>query len=458
MNKSLFREDTIAAIATGIGGAGIGIIRVSGPEAVALAEPLFKNPAGKTLKDAESHKLLYGHIVDPEGGRVVDEVLVSKMTGPFSYTAEDVVEINCHGGIVSLKKILGLLLAAGVRLAEPGEFTKRAFLNGRIDLTQAEAVMDIISAKTEKSMENSVGQLEGRLSERIDAIDDRLVDMLSDMEANIDYPEYDIEEETTAALEENITRVIEMIDALLQSAQTGRIYREGITTAILGEPNVGKSSLLNALLMENKAIVTDIPGTTRDVIEEYVHIQGIPFKIIDTAGIRETDNLVEKIGVEKSRQLIKNTSLVLFLTDVTRPFSEAEKALLKELNPAKTIFVANKMDAVDSLPELPGQWLPVSIKTEAGVEALKERMVAVVMGGEVDQEADYLVNNVRHIQLLKEAKACLGAGLETIAMAMPLELVSIDLKNALEKLREITGRAVGEDIVDRIFSKFCIGK
>ena len=458
MNHPLLREDTIAAIATGIGGAGIGIIRVSGPGAVALADPLFKNPAGKTLASAESHKLLYGHIIDPGTGRVVDEVLASKMAGPFSYTAEDVVEINCHGGIVSLKTILGLLLKAGVRLAEPGEFTKRAFLNGRIDLTQAEAVMDIISAKTEKSLEASVSQLEGKLSQRLDAIDDRLVDMLSDMEANIDYPEYDIEEETTAALEENISRVIAMIDALLKSAQTGRIYREGITTAILGEPNVGKSSLLNTLLMENKAIVTEIPGTTRDVIEEYVHIQGIPFKMIDTAGIRETDNVVEKIGVEKSRKLIRNTSLVLFLTDVTRPFSEAEQALVAELDPAKTIFVANKMDGVEALPELPGEWLPVSLKADQGVEALKEKMVSMVMGGSVDQEADDVISNLRHIHLLEDARKCLAGGLETIDAGMPLELVSIDIKDALEKLREITGKAVGDDIVDRIFSKFCIGK
>lgn len=458
MNNPLLREDTIAAIATGIGGAGIGIIRVSGPDAVELSDPLFKNPAGKTLAAAESHKLLYGHIIDPATDNVVDEVLVSKMKGPFSYTAEDVVEINCHGGIVSLKKILGLLLDCGIRLAEPGEFTKRAFLNGRIDLTQAEAVMDIISAKTEKSLEYSVNQLEGRLSERLDAIDDRLIDMMSDIEANIDYPEYDIEEETTTHLKENISRVITMIDALLKASETGRIYREGITTAILGEPNVGKSSLLNTLLMENKAIVTEIPGTTRDIIEEYVHIQGIPFKIIDTAGIRETDNVVEQIGVEKSRQLIKNTSLVLFLTDVTRPFSEEEKALVQELDPSRTIFVANKIDGVSEMPVLQGEWLPVSIKNDEGVEALKEKMVEKVMGGSVDQEADYIINNVRHIHLLEETRLCLENGLETIAMAMPLELVSIDIKDALEKLREITGRAVGSDIIDRIFSKFCIGK
>ena len=458
MNEALLNEDTIAAVATGLGGAGIGIIRVSGPEAVSIVTRLFVNHAGKTVEDAESHKLLYGNILEPENGKIIDEVLVSKMKGPFSYTAEDVVEINCHGGIVSLKKILDAVIRSGARLAEPGEFTKRAFLNGRLDLAQAEAVMDIISAKTEKSLEYSVGQLEGKLSQRLDAIDALLIDVMANVEANIEYPEYDIEEVTTAYLNDHIHQAMDMVDALLKASETGKIYREGITTAILGEPNVGKSSLLNTLLMENKAIVTEIPGTTRDIIEEYINIGGIPFKIIDTAGIRETDNLVEQIGVEKSRQLIKNTSLVLFMTDLSRPFSDEEKMLIEELDPSKTLFIANKTDSRIEGRDIPEGWLPLSLKEDEGIEVLKDKMLEMVMGGSVDQEADYIVNNVRHVHLLEEAMTCLKNALVTIDMGMPLELVSIDIKDGLEKIREITGRSVGSDIVNQIFKNFCIGK
>lgn len=458
MNEALLNEDTIAAVATGLGGAGIGIIRVSGPEAVSIVTRLFVNHAGKTVEDAESHKLLYGNILEPENLKIIDEVLVSKMKGPFSYTAEDVVEINCHGGIVSLKKILDAVIRSGARLAEPGEFTKRAFLNGRLDLAQAEAVMDIISAKTEKSLEYSVGQLEGKLSQRLDAIDALLIDVMANVEANIDYPEYDIEEVTTAYLNDHIHQAMDMVDALLKASETGKIYREGITTAILGEPNVGKSSLLNTLLMENKAIVTEIPGTTRDIIEEYINIGGIPFKIIDTAGIRETDNLVEQIGVEKSRQLIKNTNLVLFMTDLSRPFSDEEKTLIEELDPSKTLFIANKTDSRIEGRDIPEGWLPLSLKEDEGIEVLKDKMLEKVMGGSVDQEADYIVNNVRHVHLLEEAMTCLKNALVTIDMGMPLELVSIDIKDGLEKIREITGRSVGSDIVNQIFKNFCIGK
>ena len=458
MNEALLNEDTIAAVATGLGGAGIGIIRVSGPEAVSIVTRLFVNHAGKTVEDAESHKLLYGNILEPENGKIIDEVLVSKMKGPFSYTAEDVVEINCHGGIVSLKKILDAVIRSGARLAEPGEFTKRAFLNGRLDLAQAEAVMDIISAKTEKSLEYSVGQLEGKLSQRLDAIDALLIDVMANVEANIDYPEYDIEEVTTAYLNDHIHQAMDMVDALLKASETGKIYREGITTAILGEPNVGKSSLLNTLLMENKAIVTEIPGTTRDIIEEYINIGGIPFKIIDTAGIRETDNLVEQIGVEKSRQLIKNTNLVLFMTDLSRPFSDEEKTLIEELDSSKTLFIANKTDSRIEGRDIPEGWLPLSLKEDEGSEVLKDKMLEMVMGGSVDQEADYIVNNVRHVHLLEEAMTCLKNALVTIDMGMPLELVSIDIKDGLEKIREITGRSVGSDIVNQIFKNFCIGK
>lgn len=454
----IYDEDTIAAIATGMGGAGIGIIRISGEEAVAIAERLFRQKKGKSLKMAESHKLLYGYIIDPETEKPIDEVLVSKMNKPFSYTAEDVVEINCHGGIVPLQKILKTVLKQGARLAEPGEFTKRAFLNGRLDLTQAEAVMDIISAKTEQSLNYSMGQLEGHLSEKIDEIDAVLMDMMMHIEANIDYPEFDIEKVSMTFLKARCEAVLQQIKKLLATAETGKIYREGITTAILGEPNVGKSSLLNYLLMENKAIVTDIPGTTRDVIEEYINIQSIPFKIIDTAGIRQTDNIVEKMGVDKARALIDRATLILFMRDVSKPLSDEEKKLLASLKDKKTVLIANKMDLCEKPETLPKEWLPLSLKTDEGIEALRDTMVKKVTSGLVSQEADYIISNTRHVQLLETTASALENALHTISLNLPLELISIDLRDALENLRQITGKVVEDDIINAIFKNFCIGK
>lgn len=459
MEVLLQSEDTIAAVATGMGGAGIGIIRMSGSKAIAIGSRLFKNPRGKTLAEANSHQLLYGRIVDPITKKDIDEVLISKMKAPHSYTAEDVVEINCHGGIVPLRKILKLVIESGARLAEPGEFTKRAFLNGRLDLAQAEAVIDIINAKTEKSLEYSVAQLEGRLSEKLEELDQVLVEILSHMEVNIDYPEYDIEEITYPFIEGQITGLLQKIEEILAVAETGKIYREGITTAILGEPNVGKSSLLNTLLMENKAIVTDVPGTTRDTIEEYLNIQGIPFKIIDTAGIRETDNVVEKIGVEKSKALLNQTTLVIFMRDISRELSEAEKELLKLLKNRKTIYIANKTDAWDGETQaLPAPWIPMSLIEESGIDVLKNKMVEMVYEGTLSQDADYLITNTRQIQLLANTKTSLENAIATMSSQMPIELVSIDVMEALESLREITGKAVGIDIINQIFKNFCIGK
>ena len=459
MEVLLQSEDTIAAVATGMGGAGIGIIRMSGSKAIAIGSRLFKNPRGKTLAEANSHQLLYGRIVDPITKKDIDEVLISKMKAPHSYTAEDVVEINCHGGIIPLRKILKLVIESGARLAEPGEFTKRAFLNGRLDLAQAEAVIDIINAKTEKSLEYSVAQLEGRLSEKLEELDQVLVEILSHMEVNIDYPEYDIDEITYPFIEGQITGLLQKIEEILAVAETGKIYREGITTAILGEPNVGKSSLLNTLLMENKAIVTDVPGTTRDTIEEYLNIQGIPFKIIDTAGIRETDNVVEKIGVEKSKALLNQTTLVIFMRDISRELSEAEKELLKLLKNRKTIYIANKTDAWDGETQaLPAPWIPMSLIEESGIDVLKNKMVEMVYEGTLSQDADYLITNTRQIQLLANTKTSLENAIATMSSQMPIELVSIDVMEALESLREITGKAVGIDIINQIFKNFCIGK
>jgi len=455
----LLNDDTIAAVATGLGGAGIGIIRISGKNAVDIGNVLFVNPKEKTLKGAESHQLLYGRVRDPITKKDIDEVLISKMKAPHSYTAEDVVEINCHGGIVSLRKILSLVIKAGARLAEPGEFTKRAFLNGRIDLTQAESVMDIINAKTEKSLEYSIGQLEGRLSQKLEELDGALVGILAHMEVNIDYPEYDIEEISYEFVNNEIIKLLKIIKELLLVAETGKIYREGITTAILGEPNVGKSSLLNTLLMEEKAIVTEIPGTTRDTIEEYINIQGIPFKIIDTAGIRETDNLVEKLGVEKSRKLLKQTNLVIFMRDISKELSPGEEELLELLKNRKTIYIANKTDSLERAGnKIPTPWIPMSLLKEQGIDILKNKMVEMVYDGTVNQDANYLITNTRHIQLLEKTKGSLENAITTMEIKMPIEVVSIDIMDALESLRGITGKAVGIDIINQIFKNFCIGK
>lgn len=459
MEVLLLNEDTIAAVATGMGGAGIGIIRISGNKAIELGNMLFVNPKGKTLEMAKSHELLYGKIVDSLTKKDIDEVLISKMKAPHSYTAEDIVEINCHGGIVPMRKILKLVIKSGARLAEPGEFTKRAFLNGRMDLTQAEAVIDIINAKTEKSLEFSVAQLEGRLSDKLEEMDQVLVGVLSHMEVNIDYPEYDIEEISYELVHSQVIQLIKKIEDILVVAETGKIYREGITTAILGEPNVGKSSLLNTLLMENKAIVTDIPGTTRDMIEEYINIEGIPFKIIDTAGIRETDNLVEKIGVEKSRALLTQTNLVIFMRDISKEMSVGEEELIELLKNRRTIFIANKTDAIskDNF-QIPAPWIPMSLLEDEGIELLKKKMLEMVFEGTVNQDADYLITNTRHIQLLEETKTSLDNAIVTMQGQMPIELVTIDIMEALEALRGITGKAVGMDIIDQIFKNFCIGK
>lgn len=459
MEVLLLKEDTIAAVATGLGGAGIGIIRISGKSAIDIGNALFVNPKGKTLEGADSHQLLYGRVRDPAKEKDIDEVLISKMKAPHSYTAEDVVEINCHGGIVPLRKILGLVIKGGARLAEPGEFTKRAFLNGRLDLTQAESVIDIINAKTEKSLEYSVAQLEGRLSQKLEELDLALVGILAHMEVNIDYPEYDIEEISYEFVNNEILKLMQLINKLLLVAETGKIYREGITTAILGEPNVGKSSLLNTLLMEEKAIVTEIPGTTRDTIEEYINIQGIPFKIIDTAGIRETDNLVEKIGVERSRKLLNQTNLVIFMRDICKELSSEEIELLELLKKRKTIYIANKTDALESEGlKIPAPWIPMSLLKEQGLEVLKNKMVEMVYDGTVNQEADYLITNTRHIQLLEKTKDSLENAITTMNIHMPIEVVSIDIMDALESLRGITGKAVGIDIINQIFKNFCIGK
>lgn len=450
-----YDTDTIAAISTGMGSAGIGIIRISGDTATDIIDKLFKSISGTKMQDATSQKLYYGHIYNPENNTIVDEVLVTLMRGPHSYTAEDVVEINCHGGIVPTRKILNLVLNEGARPAEPGEFTKRAFLNGRIDLTQAESVMDVISAKSEKALEISVNQLRGSLKKRLKTIDQYLIDLMVLIESNLDYPEYDIEEITKEKVLTLIHKSLEEIDRLLEQSQNSAVLRNGVKTVILGKPNVGKSSLLNLLLDDERAIVTEIPGTTRDVIQESLVIDSVPFVITDTAGIRDTDNRVEKIGVEKSLKLAKEADLVLFLRDASTALTEEEEELINSLDQEKTILIANKSD-LNILDD--STWHMLSAKTENGLNELRNLMVDLVLTGKVEGNNSSVLLNERQLNLLKQAKRNLIAAQEAVDLDTPEEIYSIEIVEALENLRSITGESLGSDVIDTIFERFCIGK
>lgn len=458
-----YLEDTIAAISTPIGFSGIGIVRMSGSRAKAILKEIFQPKSEKDLDRFPNRSMIYGHIIDSEG-MVLDEVLVSIMLAPHTYTREDIVEINGHGGIVSLRKILETLLHHGARLAEPGEFTKRAFLNGRLDLSQAEAVIDVINAKTDKSLKMSMKQLEGSLSKKIGEIRGGLVEILAYIEAGIDYPEYDIEELTDQGMENKIVPLIQGIERLIFSSESGKIIREGIKTAIIGKPNVGKSSLLNTLLGEDRAIVTEIEGTTRDTIEEFISIHGIPLKIIDTAGIRETDNLIEQMGINRTKEILEESDFVLLLLDGQRQLSEEDLSLLRLAQNKKGLVVINKVEenrilereSVESIAKR--EVIEISILEQKGIDALKQKIHECITEGDLDGESYDLVSNVRHIQLLKEGLQALKDAQEGLSMHLPVELLSVDLKNAWDSLGKITGETVGEALLDEIFSKFCIGK
>lgn len=456
---SFHDEDTIAAISTAMGDAGIGIVRLSGDEALTIAQKIFVSKSGKCLAQLKSHSMLYGHILDVSTGMKIDEVLVTVMLGPHTYTTQNIVEINCHGGSVVTKAVLMAVLQAGARMAAPGEFTKRAFLGGRIDLTQAEAVMDIISARSEKALAMTVNQLNGALSEKISTVDAGLVDLLSDLEANIDYPEYDIEEVSQERTMAVISEYRAILDDLLQTLKVNRVFQEGITTAIIGAPNAGKSSLLNCLTQSEKAIVTEIPGTTRDMIEDFVNIEGIPFKIIDTAGIRQTDDFVEMIGVERSLQMIDAAALILFIFDSAVEMTYEDLELLDSLKSKEVVYIKNKIDLSPHDQSLnKPEAIAVSLKTGFGLEQLKKAMVASALKESVQGDEREMTANLRQIGLIEKAKNALDAAALTIHAGMPLELVSIDLQTALSALRELTGREIGTDIIDSIFSKFCLGK
>jgi tRNA modification GTPase len=457
-------DDTIAAISTAIGEGGIGIVRMSGPDSLKILNKVFKSAKNKDTLEMKSYTLRYGYVVDPKSGETIDEVIVSYMKAPNTYTREDVVEINCHGGIISVKKILMTLLNNGARLAEPGEFTKRAFLNGRIDLSQAEAVIDLIRAKTDESMKIALEQSQGKLSNEIKKLMNKLLGVLAHIEAAVAFPEEDIEDVVSKSVRNITENVKNEINRLIEGADTGKILREGLNTIIVGKPNVGKSSLLNVLLQEKRAIVTDIPGTTRDVIEEYINIKGIPVKLVDTAGIRNTHDVVEAIGVQKSKEYIDKADLIIFMVDSSRPLEDEDKEIIDMIKDKKCIVVINKIDLplkadVDYIKSIFGEnsLVKASVSIEKGVEEIKQKIVDLVYEGKVSAK-DVYITNVRHKDILMKAVESLNAGIEALDNGMPIDFASIDFKDAYLKLGEITGDTVAEDIIDRIFADFCIGK
>ncbi|HEP1470818.1 TPA: tRNA uridine-5-carboxymethylaminomethyl(34) synthesis GTPase MnmE, partial [Streptococcus pyogenes] len=447
------------AISTPLGEGAIGIVRLSGTDALAIAQSVFK---GKNLEQVASHTINYGHIIDPKTGTIIDEVMVSVMLAPKTFTRENVVEINTHGGIAVTNEILQLLIRQGARMAEPGEFTKRAFLNGRVDLTQAEAVMDIIRAKTDKAMTIAVKQLDGSLSQLINDTRQEILNTLAQVEVNIDYPEYDdVEEMTTALLREKTQEFQSLLENLLRTAKRGKILREGLSTAIIGRPNVGKSSLLNNLLREDKAIVTDIAGTTRDVIEEYVNIKGVPLKLVDTAGIRETDDLVEQIGVERSKKALQEADLVLLVLNASEKLTDQDRALLNLSQDSNRIILLNKTDLEQKieLEQLPDDYIPISVLTNQNINLIEDRINQLFFdnAGLVEQDATYL-SNARHISLIEKAVQSLEAVNDGLALGMPVDLLQVDLTRTWEILGEITGDAAPDELITQLFSQFCLGK
>jgi tRNA modification GTPase TrmE len=456
-------EDTIAAIATALGEGSIAVVRVSGPEAVETVARLFKSK--QDLREADTHTVQYGWIVDPQSDRRIDEVLVTIMKGPRSFTAEDVVEISTHGGIVAVKSVLELVLRHGVRLAEPGEFTKRAFLNGRIDLAQAEAVIDLIRSKSDRAFQVARRQAEGSVSKKIVPLRQQLIELIAHVEVNIDYPEHDVEDVTAELIRSNCRSVLTEVNELLQRSNEGKILREGIVTAIVGRPNAGKSSLLNALARENKAIVTDIPGTTRDIVEETVSLSGIPLRLLDTAGIRETEDLVEQIGVERSHDALNDADLILLVLNRHEELHDDERKLLQQLKDRSTIVVVNKIDLPAQLEmeeierDYPSERIVyLSAKEGQGIEQLEKAVSGLFFSGAVESGDITYVSNARHIALLHQTRQSLEDAIQATYEGVPIDLIQIDITASWESLGQILGDAAGDSLLDQIFSQFCLGK
>jgi len=448
--------DTIAAISTALGVGAISIIRVSGPESIEIVNKIYK---GKDLTKVNSHTINYGHIVDKD--EIIDEVLVSVMKSPRTFTAEDVVEINSHGGISTTNKVLELLLTNGARLAEPGEFTKRAFLNGRIDLVEADGIMNIISSKTEKSRKLSINQLSGKVSNNIKDLRNKLVAIISNIEVNIDYPEYeDIEVMTNDKIYPALLSFKDELKQIIKKSEEGKLINEGINLGIIGRPNVGKSSLLNNLLEEEKAIVTDIEGTTRDIVEGTINLNGIILNIIDTAGIRETDNIVEKIGVEKSKNIINECDLVILILNYNEELTKEDLELLDKIKNKKHIILVNKtdLDKKIDLDKLDTKYLKISVKDNTGIEELKQEIINLFNLGELETDDLTYLTDARSIALLKKSLDYINESLNSIDNREPIDIVEFHVKDAWETLGEIIGETYKEELLDELFSRFCLGK
>ncbi|MGL4330927.1 MAG: tRNA uridine-5-carboxymethylaminomethyl(34) synthesis GTPase MnmE [Clostridium sp.] len=455
--------DTICAIATALGEGGIAIIRISGDDALEIASKIFRAKSGIDIKEMKTYTMRYGNIIDYNTEELIDEVIVSYMKGPKSFTAEDTVEINCHGGVTSTNKVLEAVIKAGARLAEPGEFTKRAFLNGRIDLSQAEAVIDIIRAKTDLAMKSALLQSTGSLSQEISKLNGYLLNVLALIEYAVDFTEDDeeVDETIPVRVAEDLENAINNMKVLLKTAEEGKIIREGLSLAIVGKPNVGKSSLLNALLKEKRAIVTDIAGTTRDVIEEYINLDGIPVKIIDTAGIRETEDVVEKIGVERSLEKIEEADLVLLVLDSSRALDEEDKEIIEVVKNKKTVVLLNKIDLEGKIDnselDLFENIINISAREEMGIVDLKNTIKNMFFSGKIDGES-LIISNTRHKQALIRAEENVKDALQRVRNEEYLDLVSIFVTSGLKALGEITGSELEEDLINKIFSEFCCGK
>lgn len=459
----MVQTDTIAAIATAMGNSGIGIVRISGDAAIEIADKIFRTKNGKLkIRDAATHTIHYGYVYDQ--GEWIDEVLLMLMKGPKSFTAEDTVEIDCHGGMLVTRRVLEAALKAGARLAEPGEFTKRAFLNGRIDLTQAEAVMDVIHAKNEYALKSSVGQLRGSVSKKIKELRGKLIYEIAFIESALDDPEHISLDGYGEKLLERMKDMERELKRLVQSSSNGRVISEGIKTVILGKPNAGKSSLMNVLVGEDRAIVTDIAGTTRDILEEHIYLQGISLNVIDTAGIRSTDDVVEKIGVERAMEAAKEADLIIYVVDASRGLDENDFRIMEFIKDKKTVVLLNKSDlepivSAEEIKEKSNHAvIPISAKEETGIDRLEEEIKALFYEGKIDFNDQVLITNVRHAQALKEALDSVQMVEKSIEDGMPEDFFSIDLMNAYEKLGLIIGEAVEDDLVNEIFSKFCMGK